>query len=275
MRPIGIFDSGVGGLGIFKLATQKLPHHDFVYIADNANLPFGEKSAEQLHHITEKIVRFLIEKHNVQMVVAACNTATVTSIDYLRQRFSIPIVGAVPVVKPSCEQSKNKRIAILATPATIQSDYLKKLIKQYAHDSSPQSPIDVITIPCPGLADMIDTGNLDSPEITEALKKFLAPALAHNVDVIGLGCTQYPFVRQHIEQLVPSNILILDSNEAVAKQVERIINAQQDQDPDYTIDPQHTPVYTFYVTKDAQKFCTVAQKLIGPIVKNCLHAKLT
>jgi len=266
MRPIGFFDSGVGGLGIFQQTTKKLPHHDFVYIADNANLPFGEKSTEQLHQITEKIVRFLIEKHNVQMVVAACNTGTVSSIDYLRERFSIPFVGTVPVVKPTCEQSKNKRVAILSTLATSQSDYLKKLIKQYAQDTN---HVDVLVIPCPGLADIIDTGNLDSPEITELLKRFLAPAIAHNVDVIGLGCTQYPFVRKQIEKLIPPNILILDSNEPVARQAERIIMQQV---PD--INPEYKPIYTFYATKNAPEFCRVAQKLIGPMVKHCLEAKL-
>jgi len=266
MRPIGVFDSGVGGLGIFKAVTEKLPYHDFVYIADNANLPFGEKSIEQLHEISEKIVRFLIETHNVQMVIIACNTATVTCINYLRARFTIPIVGAVPVVKPSCEQSKTKRIAIMATPATIQSNYLKKLIRENAHDkTSGEKLVDVLPIACPGLASMVDTGNLDSPELIQALKNFLAPALAHNIDVIGLGCTQYPFVRKQIEKLIPSHILILDSTDPVAKQAERVITAQDN----YTVNQEHSPVYTFYATKDAPTFCTVAQKLIGPIVKTC------
>ncbi|MFA6527616.1 MAG: glutamate racemase [Candidatus Babeliales bacterium] len=262
-RPIGIFDSGTGGLGIFKAIAQRLAHHDLVYVADNANLPFGEKSVEQLHSITETIVHFFIENYDVQMVVVACNTATVTSIDYLRQQFSIPIVGAVPVVKPACLLSKNKHVAILATPTTVASCYLKNLITQYGDG------IDVITIGCPGLANLIDTGDLDSPEITTLLKRFLAPVIQHNVDVIGLGCTQYPFLRDQIISLIPYQVAILDSNEPVAKQVERLINHHP-----RDIDTLHHATYTLHATKNAAHFGVVAQKLIGTIAGNCSQITL-
>lgn len=262
-RPIGIFDSGTGGLGIFKAIAERLPHHDLVYVADNANLPFGEKTVEQLNHITENIVRFFIERHDVQMVVIACNTATVTSLDYLRQQFSIPIVGAVPVVKPACQLSKNKRVAILATPTTAASSYLKNLITQYGID------IDVLAIGCPGLANLVDTGNLDSPEITTLLKRFLAPVIEHNVDVIGLGCTQYPFLRDQIIKLIPYPVTILDSNDPVAKQVERLINTHPE-----AINTSHQATYTLHTTKDAPHFCVVAQKLIGPIAAHCSQVTL-
>lgn len=264
MRPIGIFDSGVGGLGILSLIAKKLPHYDLVYVADNANLPFGQKSVDQLNQITEKIVRFLVKQHQVQLVVIACNTATVTSINYLRQRFTVPIVGAVPVVKPTCEQTKTTRVAIMATPTTINSEYLKNLIAQYANGAN------VLPISCPGLAELVDAGDLQSPQLLEALKRYLEPALAHNVDVIGLGCTQYPFLREIIKKLIPPHVIILDSNEPVANQVERVLSSQSNEGSSC----QHSPTYTFYATKDAQVFCSVAQQLVGPIVKKVSELEL-
>lgn len=262
-RPIGVFDSGTGGLGIFKAIAQRLPLHDLVYVADNANLPFGEKTVEQLHIITEDIVHFLIKRYDIQMVVVACNTATVTSIDHLRKTFSIPIVGAVPVVKPACLLSNNKRVAILATPTTAKSVYLKNLINQYSQG------VDVITIGCKGLANLVDTGDLDSKEITTLLKQYLAPVIEHKADIIGLGCTQYPFLREQIIKLMPYQVTILDSNEPVAKQVERLVTMHQE-----IIDSNHQTTYTLHTTQNADLFCTVAQKLIGPIAANCSQIKI-
>ena len=258
MRPIGVFDSGVGGLGIFKAIAEKLPNQDLVYAADNANLPFGLKTPEQLNVISEKIVQFLIDKHDVQMVVIACNTATVASLDYLRSKFSVPIVGAVPVIKPACQQSKNKRVAILATPTTAASTYVQGLIADFAGD------VDVLVIPCPGLADLVDTGDLDSPQLLEALQGFLAPAIAHGADVIGLGCTQYPFLKPQIAALLPPYVMLLDSNQPVALQVQRLMVTQPP-----AADDTHQPRYIFYATQEASEFCRVAQKLVGSIIQVC------
>lgn len=262
-RPIGVFDSGTGGLGIFKAIAQKLPHHDLVYIADNANLPFGEKSTSQLQTISEKIVQFLVAQYDVQMVVIACNTATVTSLDHLRKKFAIPIVGAVPVVKPACQMSHNGRVAILATPTTVASSYLQDLIVQFGNGA------DIITVGCPGLANLVDSGNLDSLEITALLKRFLIPVIHHNADVIGLGCTQYPFLRKQIMQLMPYPITILDSNEPVARYVEQLIINHSE-----PCNTQYQASYVLHATKDAAHFGIVAQKLIGSIAQNCSFVQL-
>ena len=244
--------------------SYSIPSELTVDVGQAVYVPFGQKTGEQLNQIAGKITRFLIQKHDIQALVIACNTATVSSLDYLRHNFSIPIIGAVPVVKPACEQSKNKRIALLVTAATGNSDYLKNLIRQHANGA------EVKIIVCPGLADLIDAGDLDAPAVHEVLQRFLAPALEHNADVIGLGCTQYPFLRKQIQNLIPPHVLILDSNEPVAKQVERVIKAL----PEYTTNNDHVPTYTFYVTKDAPQFCTIAQKLVGPIVHECIALTL-
>ena len=192
------------------------------------------------------------------MIVIACNTATVASLDYLRSTFAIPIVGAVPVIKPACQLSKNKRVAILATPTTAASAYVQNLITTFAGD------VDVIVTPCPGLADLVDTGDFDSPQVIAALQRFLAPAIAHDADVVGLGCTQYPFLRAQIARILPPGVTLLDSNQPVATHVQRLMLGHEGVDASL-----HSPDYTFYATQDAPTFCRIAQKLVGSIIRSC------
>ncbi len=263
MQPIGIFDSGVGGLGIFNAIAQRLPHQDIIYIADNNNLPFGEKTTEHLQIITSKILKYLITEHNVKLVVAACNTASTSSLAYLREHFSVPIVGVVPVVKPACEQTKTKKVAILATPFTARSAYQQELIAKHAGD------VQVISIPCPDLVGLIEAGELESPLLTQKLMEYINPALATGVDVIGLACTHYPFVRQQIEKLVPPHVVIMDSNEAIARHVERLLSDAANQSI------SNTGKHIFYVTKEPLKFKRVAQKLLAQPVNNISLISLT
>jgi glutamate racemase len=273
MRPIGIFDSGVGGLGIFKavaqqLVAKQLPGQDIIYFADNKNLPFGEKTTEQLQQITSKILEYFTVTHNIKLAVVACNTASVSSLSYLREKYSIPIVGVVPVVKPACELSKNKKVAILATPHTTNSEYQKQLIAQYGNG------IEVLSIACPGLVEMIESGIFDAPHVQEKLRELLAPALAVGVDVIGLSCTHYPFLRAQMQRLVPAGVEIVDANDSVARQVVKVYNKMLD---DKVLDEQiglsesyvslkeRSAKYSFYVTKNPEQFQLVARKLLGGI----------
>ena len=254
MKPIGIFDSGVGGLGIMQTVARLLPNEDIVYVADNKNLPFGEKTPEQLELITEKIVSYFIQEHNVKLVVAACNTATVATIASLRSKFSIPFVGVVPVIKPMCEQTQTKCVALLSTPMTTDSQYIKDLVEKFGNG------VQVLKIGCPGLADKVDAGLVGTPDMDEYLKNLLTPVLKHPIDMIGLGCTQYPFVRDQIQNIVGPFVTILDSNVPVARQVKRVLEAM----PDGITQESHKSQYRFYVTKDPEKFETVAKQLIGP-----------
>lgn len=250
MQPIGIFDSGVGGLGIMQTVAYLLPNEDIVYVADNKNLPFGEKTSEQLELITEKIVSYLVKEHNVKLVVAACNTATVATIASLRAKFAIPFVGVVPVIKPMCEQTKTKCVALLSTPMTTNSPYIQDLIEKFSNG------VQVLKIGCPGLADKIDAGLVGTSDMDEYLKKLLAPVQEHPIDMIGLGCTQYPFVRDQIQHIVGPSVTILDSNVPVARQVKRVLEMMPTQE-------LHKPRYRFYVTKDPETFEAVAKQLIG------------
>lgn len=251
--PIGIFDSGVGGLGIFHSITQVLPHQDIVYVADNNSFPFGIKTQEQMHEITKKIVAYLINEHNVKMIVVACNTATVSSIDFLRATFSVPFVGVVPVVKPACEKTKTGKVAIMSTPLTATSPYINNLIQKFAHETH------VMSIGCPGLADMVEAGMVGSTTMAVHLRSLIEPAVKVGADVIGLCSTHYPFIKEQLQTIVGPGILILDSNEPVARQTKKIFNEIA---AEVSVENKK-PRYQFFVTKDAQKFASVAQQLLG------------
>ncbi len=259
MNPIGIFDSGVGGLGIFKEIATRLPHHDLIYCADNKNFPFGEKTAEQLKQINARILDFLITKHDIKLAVIACNTSSTSSLAYLREHFSIPIVGVVPVVKPACQLTKTKKVAIMATPFTAHSDYQKELIAKYAGDTQ------VLSIPCADLVGLIEHGQFDDPLMINTLRRYVQPALDAGVDVVGLACTHYPFVRHHIQQLVGPAVTIIDSNEAVARHTAKLVEQMIPSNPSSS---PASPHYTFYVTKEPEAFQRVGQMLLGNMVNN-------
>jgi glutamate racemase len=251
-QPIGIFDSGVGGLGVFRSIVQLLPYENIVYVADNNHMPFGKKTAQEVQKIAETIVRFLIEKHNVKLIVIACNTATVASIDYLRTIFSIPFVGVVPVVKPACEQTKTGCVAIMATPLTAKSLYIKDLILKFSQGTH------VLRIGCPGLADLIEEGKIDGQEVDTLLRSLIAPALKNNADIIGLCSTHYPFICQQLQKIVGPGVTIIDSNAAIACQVKRVLQGLYN-----NIDTSITPRYVVYATKNASVFKKNAQQLVG------------
>ncbi len=259
MCAIGIFDSGVGGLGIFKAVVQYLPAEDIIYLADNKNSPFGQKTTEELHQITSKILDYLIYVHNIKLAVVACNTASVSSLAYLREKYSIPIVGTVPVVKPACELSKAKKVAILATLHTANSDYQKNLISQFG------GGIEVLSIACPDLVDLIEAGLLEDIRIEDRLKTYLAPAIKNGVDVVGLACTHYPFLREQMRRILPAGVEIIDSNDSVARQVFKV-NSKIPVDQAEV--QKKSGEYSFYVTKQPEKFQAVAQNLIGQMVSD-------
>jgi glutamate racemase len=262
MATIGVIDSGVGGLGIFKLLAHHVPQHNLVYCADNNNMPFGDKTREELLQIAENLVAFLIAQYDVELVVVACNTLSVSALDFLRQKFTIPFVGVVPVVKPACEQSKVKKVAILATPMTAASAYQQDLIAKYA------GGVQVFNIACPDLARLIEDGRGDEPVVREKLAVYLKPALEAGVDVVGLACTHYPFIREHIAALLSPSVTILDSNEAVARRAAELSKQ-------YTVSSQQERFVRMHATRDPESFKRIAQKLIGPdIVVDVVLARL-
>lgn len=248
-RPIGIMDSGVGGLSVLREIKKILPQENFIFLADQANVPYGGKTQEQLEKILLRIMDFFIEK-KVKMVVLACNTATVYAIDFLRDYYKVPIVGTVPVVKTLANVTKTKKVAVLSTPGTAKSKYLQNLIKKFAKG------LKVYTIGGSNLEELIEEGNLRNGRIQSILHEILPPLVRNGVDAIALGCTHYPFVSDQIGEIVGSKVLVLDSGAAVARRVEQILENEKELGKEREKD-------IYYTTGDPEKFKKVAEELLG------------
>ena len=249
-RPIGLFDSGAGGLTIWRATRKLLPQESLVYLADGGHAPIGEKSPEQIRDLSSRIVRFLLSQ-DVKLVVVACNTATVHSIAHLREAFpQLPFVGVVPVVKTLARRTRTGTIAVLSTPATAESPYLAGLVEEFAPDKR------VLSIGCDGLEDLIDSGGAGTRRATELLERHLAPVRSSEADVVGLACTHYPFLRARIKRILGPDVRIYDPSRPVARRVRQLL-AQRDA---FACNAQ--PEHRFYTTGDPEQFAAVAGKLL-------------
>jgi len=211
-RPIGFLDSGIGGLTVLHEIRAILPHEPLVYLADSANLPYGSKTEIWIRQRVVKLAGKLVNEHDIKALVIACNTATAAAAGALRATLDIPVIGMEPAVKPASEATKNGTIGILATEGTIKSARLAGLLKAFADG------LNVITQPCPGLVEMIESEIPDSPALREHLACCLQPLLHQGADTIVLGCTHYPLLRELVHELAGPNIRIIDTGAAVARQ---------------------------------------------------------
>jgi len=212
--PIGIFDSGVGGLSIAQCINQHLPNENLLYVADTLHAPYGDKSAEFIQQRVNKIAQWFIER-KAKAIVVACNTATVNAIDQLRKNILIPVIGVEPAIKPAVNLSKNKKVAILVTKATAQNPRFLGLVAQYSRNS------EVIVQPCPGLVELIEQDKKNSSECKLMLTGYLQPLLAKGVDTIVLGCTHYPLVKNLINEICGNNVVIMETALPVTEQLQR------------------------------------------------------
>ena len=210
---IGIIDSGIGGRGIEKEIHQLLPDVKTIYLADRKNFPYGTKSVRKLNKILAENCQKLIKK-DAQIIVLACNSATVSSIRYLRKRFNFPIIGVEPAIKPAAKITKTKNIAIFATPITSKSEATDSLIQKYCRD------ITVYKIPFKHLASQIERG--ETVNLTSEVRSVWGEYQDKNIDVIVLGCTHYTLIKNDIQKIVGQKIKIIDSNLAVARQVKKV-----------------------------------------------------
>lgn len=213
-QPIGIFDSGVGGISVLKHIHALLPHENLIYLADSKYAPYGNKTAQEISQRCLILSDDLLQK-NVKAIVVACNTATAAAIDQLRDTFDIPIIGMEPAVKPAAEASKNGVIGVLATVGTLKSAQFAALLENYGRN------VRVVTQGCLGLVECIERGELDTLEIKALILQYTALLLAEGADTIVLGCTHYPFVKEVIQDIVGEEITLIDTGAAVAKQLKR------------------------------------------------------
>lgn len=214
-RPIGVFDSGLGGISVLRACVALLPRENFLFFGDSANAPYGEKSLEQVRQLTVAAVDRLLAQH-VKAVVIACNTATSAAIGLLRQAHpDLPIIGIEPAVKPAAQAQGSSSVIVMATPLTIREDKYQKLAAAFCHEA------DVISLPCKGLAEMVESGIFSGPVLDAYLQELLLPFRYCNVDYIVLGCTHYPFVRQAIARNFGRPVSIIDGSDGTARQLRR------------------------------------------------------
>lgn len=216
INPIGLFDSGIGGTSIWKEVNQLLPNENTIFLADSINAPYGIKSKEEIIDLSVKNTEFLLN-NNCKLIIVACNTATTNAIDFLRKTYQIPFIGIEPAIKPAALKTATNTIGILATRGTLSSELFNKTADIHA------SNINVIEQNGDGIVELIESGQLNSPEMVVLLKKYLLPMVEKNIDYLVLGCTHYPYLIPMIEKIIPKNIKIIDSGEAVAKQTKAVL----------------------------------------------------
>ena len=213
--PIGFFDSGIGGITLWKKITSLLPNENTIYISDKKNCPYGEKSKKEIDEISIYNSRFLIDR-NCKIIVVACNTATTNSIAKLRSKFKVPFIGIEPAIKPAALNSKTKKVGVLATKGTLTSNLFFKTSSDQIAD------VELINTYGEGLIELIEKGDCEN-ELNVLLKKYLIPMIDYGIDQLVLGCTHYPLIKDSIKNIVGEGINVVDCNEAVAMQTKRIL----------------------------------------------------
>ncbi len=212
-RPIGFFDSGVGGISVLREAVKVLKSEDFIYFGDSKNAPYGTKSYEEIQNLTLKAAQFLVGK-NVKAIVVACNTATSVAIKELRQKYKgIPIIGIEPAIKPAVEQNKGGKIVIMATPMTLAEQKFNRLMNKYIDKA------EFVPIACPQLVQFVESGKLSGKEVDDYLKEKLSEANG-KIGAVVLGCTHYPFVREAVQNIA-RDAFVIDGSLGTVNQLKR------------------------------------------------------
>jgi glutamate racemase len=219
-RPIGVFDSGVGGLSIVRQLRLQLPGEDVLFLADQAHVPYGLRALNEVQEFSVAITRFLLGLQ-AKLIVVACNTASAAALHHLRREFpGIPFVGMEPAVKPAAEMTRTRRVGVLATPATFQGELFASVVERFA------SGVEVLPVTLPGLVERIESGDLDGPETRRIVEQALRPLLQQGVDSLVLACTHYPFVIPLIEDIAGQGVRVIDPSPAIARQASRLLDEQ-------------------------------------------------
>ena len=248
-RPIGIFDSGVGGLSVLKEIRKLLPFESIAYFADSGNCPYGSKTQEEIIFLARKHIEFLLEQH-CKLIVIACNTITAVAIDCFRSDYRVPFIGMEPALKPAALQTRTKKIGILATENTFNGRLFKQTFEKHA------GGLDVFIQPGNGLVELVEKGEQNSDAARQLLEYYLTPMMEKGADTLVLGCTHYPFLKDMINQVTQNRLAIIDPSGAVAAQTKRILI-----DYDLMSDNRQNPMLNFFTTgekKIAERFFSFA-----------------
>ena len=218
-NPIGIFDSGIGGLSVLRAIRAQMPAENILYFGDQGHIPYGPRPMEQIRDFSEVITNFLLER-NAKIIVVACNTASAAALKYLREKFpNVQFVGMEPAVKPAAETTQTGRVGVLATPATFQGELYASVVERFANG------VELFQNTCNGLVQQIEQGNLSGDETRKILEDALHSMIEKNIDTVVLGCTHYPFVIPLIQEIVGDKVRVIDPAPSVAKQAHRLLEA--------------------------------------------------
>lgn len=214
-KPIGVFDSGVGGISVLKELVKQMPHEDYIYFGDSQHAPYGTKKLEEVKELTVNNVRFLLD-NGAKSIVVACNTATSAAVAMLRKMYAdIPLVGIEPAIKPAVLSKNGSRIVVMATPMTLRQEKFQKLMHRY------EDMADIVPLPCPGLMEFVERGVLNGNELDKYLTELFWSVNHKKIDSIVLGCTHYPFVKASVQKAVGSDVSIFDGGEGTAREMKR------------------------------------------------------
>lgn len=251
-RPIGVFDSGIGGLSVLKHLVRLMPTERFVYLGDTARVPYGNKSTETVQTYSKQCAAFLLQ-HNVKMIVVACNTASALALDVLRCDVSVPVLGVIePAAAEAARATTSGMIGVIGTRATISSNSYARAIELAA----PEKNIVVHSQPCPLLVPLVEEGWLDTPATRLIAEEYLRPLVANRIDTLVLGCTHYPLLKPMLTSMLP-NVELIDCGECTAK-VAAEMNGPVDDGPITT-----TPSIYFYLTDNTPSFPVLARQFLG------------
>ncbi|WP_176728896.1 glutamate racemase [Thermogemmatispora onikobensis] len=259
--PIGVFDSGAGGLTILSVLRQELPGEDYLYVGDTAHCPYGLRSEAEITQLGLEISRFLVER-GVKLIVVACNAASQAALATLRATFPVPFVGVVPAVKPAARLTRKGRIGIIATNQAARSPYLQQLIADFARDTETYSH------GCSELVTLVERGELDTPTAEEVVRQALRPVLSKDIDVLVLGCTHFPALRPLIERVAGSGVQVIDSGAAIARRTRSVLEATALLKPSTKSQGQHpSGRLEVWCSGDPTSFRQVASSILGyPVV---------
>lgn len=263
-QPIGIFDSGVGGLTVAKLVIERLPAESIVYVGDTAHVPYGDKTHRELVAYANQITRFLVRK-GVKVIIAACNTSSAVSIDIIRRYYPVPIMGVIePGVRRAVEITRERKIGVLATEATTRSGAFSRAVKALA----PQ--VGVWVQACPRLVPLVEEGKLEGPEVEAACAEYVEPLCRTGVDTIILGCTHYPFLAPVIQRVAGEKVTLVDPAVATVEEVKEFLSQQgllhEEGNP--------LPHYEFYASGPVDSFYKVGTRMIGEIARQVKRVQL-
>ena len=218
--PIGVFDSGLGGLSVWRHLHATMPHEDFIYVADNANVPYGDKSEQWIRERMMRLTQWFLAQ-GCKAIVWACNTATAAGATYLREQYpDVFFVGLEPAIKPAVQLTQNHKIAMLATRRTVDSAKYQALVKRTI---SADSPVQLRSVACVGWAEAIDSGRMDDAAWQKLLVRYLTPVREFGADVVVLGCTHYPFIADDIRAYLGEQVILLDSGAPVARYAQSVL----------------------------------------------------